>query len=121
TTFEPGARLVLTHGGERRPRSTARFAARAAATITEGFDVLVQLVIAAITTEPCRSLCSAPSSVRFTWLRRAGGASVATATLPPSSSQRRAFGVAGGATGEVAFMSVGSASRKFFFTSRSGT
>ena len=83
--------------------------------------MLVQLVIAAITTEPCRSLCSAPSSVRFTWLRRAGGASVATATLPPSSSQRRAFGVAGGATGEVAFMSVGSASRKFFFTSRSGT
>ncbi len=52
TTFEPGARLVLTHGLVVRPRSTAFFASRPAATITDGFDVLVQLVIAAITTEP---------------------------------------------------------------------
>ena len=33
--------------------STAFFASRPAATITDGFDVFVQLVIAAITTEPC--------------------------------------------------------------------
>ena len=52
TTFEPGARLVLTQGCDWRPRSTAFFATRPAAIITEGLDVLVQLVIAAITTEP---------------------------------------------------------------------
>ena len=52
TTFEPGARLALTQGLVRSPRSTAFLASRPAATITDGFDVLVQLVIAAITTEP---------------------------------------------------------------------
>ena len=52
TTFDPGARLALTHGLVRSPRSTAFLASRPAATITDGFDVLVQLVIAAITTEP---------------------------------------------------------------------
>ena len=52
TTFEPGARLALTHGLVRSPRSTAFLASSPAATITDGFDVLVQLVIAAITTEP---------------------------------------------------------------------
>ena len=56
TTFEPGARLVLTHGLVARPRSTAFLASRPAATITEGFEVLVQLVIAAMTTEPSRSV-----------------------------------------------------------------
>jgi hypothetical protein len=34
------------------PRSTAFFASRPAPSISEGFDVFVQLVIAAITTEP---------------------------------------------------------------------
>ena len=34
------------------PRSTAFFATMPAATITEGFEVLVQLVMAAITTLP---------------------------------------------------------------------
>ena len=52
TTFEPGARVVFTQGGTARPRCTALRASRAAATITEGFDVLVQLVMAAITTWP---------------------------------------------------------------------
>ena len=52
TTFEPGARLALTQGLVVRPCSTAFLASSPAATITEGFDVLVQLVIAAITTEP---------------------------------------------------------------------
>src|ERR1043165_8220885 len=49
TTGEPGARLVLTCGGVRRPRSTALRARSPAPTISDGFDVLVQLVIAAIT------------------------------------------------------------------------
>ena len=52
TTFDPGASDVFTHGLVASPRSTAFFASRPAATITDGFDVLVQLVIAAITTEP---------------------------------------------------------------------
>src|ERR1051326_794608 len=53
STGEPGASEVFTHEGTRNPLSTAFFASKPAATITDGFDVLVQLVIAAITTEPC--------------------------------------------------------------------
>src|SRR6202158_378104 len=52
TTLEPGARLVFTHDFERSPRSTAFLASRPAAISTDGFDVFVQLVIAAITTLP---------------------------------------------------------------------
>ena len=52
TTFEPGARLVFTHGWLVSPRSTAFFASSPAPIITLGFDVFVQLVIAAITTAP---------------------------------------------------------------------
>ena len=52
TTFEPGARLLFTHGLRVRPCSTAFFASRPAPIITLGFEVLVQLVIAAITTAP---------------------------------------------------------------------
>src|SRR5580765_145016 len=55
TTLDPGARLVFTHGWLFSPRSTARFANRPALIITLGFEVFVQLVIAAITTEPCSS------------------------------------------------------------------
>src|SRR3954470_19178090 len=55
TTFDPGARLVFTHGFRVRPRSNAFFATRPAPIITLGFDVLVQLVIAAIKTAPCSS------------------------------------------------------------------
>jgi hypothetical protein len=62
TTFEPGARLDFTHGLRASPRSTAFFARRPAATMTDGFEVFVQLVIAAMTTEPCsRSKDSPPS------------------------------------------------------------
>src|SRR5437867_5739923 len=59
TTFEPGAGLVFTHGWLDRPRSTARFASSPAPIITLGFDVFVQLVIAAITTEPWSTRCAA--------------------------------------------------------------
>ena len=52
TTFDPGARLVLTHGFTFSPRSTAFFASKPAPSMSEGFEVLVQLVIAAITTAP---------------------------------------------------------------------
>src|SRR3954471_59640 len=52
TTFEPGARLVFTHGRRVSPASTALRASSPAPNITDGFDVFVQLVIAAITTAP---------------------------------------------------------------------
>src|SRR5262252_794697 len=52
TTFDPGASDVFTHGLVLRPLSTAFFASNPAATSTDGLEVLVQLVIAAITTEP---------------------------------------------------------------------
>src|SRR3954453_15213431 len=55
TTFDPGARLVLTHGLRVRPRSNAFLATRPAPIMTLGFDVFVQLVIAAMTTAPCWS------------------------------------------------------------------
>ncbi len=52
TTFEPGARLVFTHGFDLSPFATAFFASNPAPIITEGFEVFVQLVMAAITTAP---------------------------------------------------------------------
>ena len=52
TTFEPGARVVFTHGLRFRPFSTAFFASSAAPIITYGLEVFVQEVIAAITTWP---------------------------------------------------------------------
>jgi len=61
TTIEPGPSEVLTHGLTRKPFSTAFFASSPAATITEGFEVFVQLVIAAITTEPSLSVAFSPS------------------------------------------------------------
>ena len=60
TTFDPGARLVFTHGFDFRPFSTAFFASKPAAIITEGFDVLVQLVMAAITTAPLSDFALSP-------------------------------------------------------------
>ena len=52
TTLEPGARLGLTHGLIERPALTAFLASKPAPTITDGLLVFVQLVIAAITTDP---------------------------------------------------------------------
>src|SRR6202030_742789 len=67
TTLEPGASEVFTHGLRLRPLSTAFLASSAAPTMTEGLDVFVQEVIAAITTEPWSTLVSVPSS-RVTWV-----------------------------------------------------
>ena len=77
TTREPGARLDFTQGLRSRPRSTAFFARRPAATITCGFDVFVQDVIAAITTQPWPSSNSrSPSETRA---RAGSGSATATA------------------------------------------
>src|SRR5687768_8723314 len=60
TTREPGARLVLTYGLTFKPFSRAFLASNPAPTITDGFDVLVQDVIAAMTTAPCFIFISLP-------------------------------------------------------------
>src|SRR5882757_2564756 len=62
TTFEPGASVVLTQGLRFSPRSTAFFASSAAATITDGLDVLVHDVIAAIATAPWSITHDVPSA-----------------------------------------------------------
>src|SRR5919107_1871213 len=62
TTLDPGASEVLTHGLEARPRSTALRASSPAASITDGLEVLVQLVMAAITTWPWSRSNRVPSS-----------------------------------------------------------
>src|SRR5919202_628281 len=64
TTLEPGAREVLTQGLASSPRSTAFLASRPAASMTDGLEVLVQLVIAAITTSPWSRSKPVPSSSR---------------------------------------------------------
>src|SRR5437867_13031515 len=98
--MEPGASEVLTQAGTCNPRSTAFFASSPAAIITDGLEVFVQLVIAAITTEPWRSSQSWPSSLRLTCVRRLAGASRVVTTAPPSASQRPLVGV-GAATVDV--------------------
>ncbi len=52
TAREPGARLVFTYAGTVSPSSTALRASSPAAIMTLGFDVFVQLVIAAMATAP---------------------------------------------------------------------
>jgi hypothetical protein len=74
----------LTQGLRSRPRSTAFFASRAAPSITCGFEVFVQLVIAAITTEPSCSSISSPSSSAFA-VCRCGRVAVATVATSGST------------------------------------
>ena len=60
TTLEPGAIDVLTHGFTLRPFAFALRARSAAASITDGLDVFVQLVMDAMTTSPSLRVTSAP-------------------------------------------------------------
>ena len=62
TTLEPGASDVLTHGLAFSPFCTALRARIPAPSITDGLEVLVQLVIAAMTTWPWSSSVSVPSA-----------------------------------------------------------
>src|SRR5262245_66115613 len=64
TTFDPGAIVVFTQGLVVRPFSTALRASNPAASITEGFDVLVHDVMAAITTWPWSRSNAVPSARR---------------------------------------------------------
>src|SRR3954463_5623858 len=88
TTFEPGASDVFTHGLDCRPRSAALRASSPAAIITDGFDVFVHDVIAAITTWPWSSSVSVPSfSVTGrTRSLRAGASKVAASGADASAS-----------------------------------
>src|SRR5437588_12313376 len=80
TTFDPGASVVLTHGLRDSPRSTAFCASSAAATITDGLDVLVHDVIAAIATAPWSSTTSVPSA-------RATGVGCDVRPLAPAAAE----------------------------------
>src|SRR5579875_2014794 len=62
TTLEPGASVVLTQGLRASPASTAFLASSAAPTMTDGLEVFVQDVMAAITTAPWSMVTSVPSS-----------------------------------------------------------
>jgi hypothetical protein len=52
----PGDKLVLIQGCTDKPASTALRASKPEPRMTEGLLVFVQLVIAAIATDPCASL-----------------------------------------------------------------
>src|SRR3954469_15515280 len=77
TTLEPGASDVLTHGLTSRPRCTALRARRPAPIITSGFEVLVQLVMAAMTTSPWSRWNVSPSTVTGTEVLVLGSATAA--------------------------------------------
>src|ERR1700729_606985 len=89
TTFEPGARVVFTQGLRSRPASTALGASSAAPIMTDGLEVLVQEVMAAMTTEPWSTSVCVPSS-RVTVVgwegRTAGTAGRAAAAAAGASS-----------------------------------
>jgi hypothetical protein len=63
TTFEPGASVVLTHGLALRPFFAALRARMPAAIITDGFDVFVHEVIAAMATAPWSIVNGSPSAM----------------------------------------------------------
>src|SRR6476469_9813031 len=97
TTRDPGARLVFTHGFDRRPSATAFWATRPAASIMAGFEVLVHEVMAAIATEPLPrreplvdspnaelKLSPTPGSATRSWGRR-GPATLGTTVVRSKS------------------------------------
>src|SRR4051795_11152701 len=81
TTFEPGASDVFTHGWRCRPRARALRARMPAPSMTDGFEVFVHDVIAAMTTWAWASLYGPPSRVTSTAVaeRSASVAPAATA------------------------------------------
>ncbi len=80
TTFEPGASDGFTQGFVARPRSTAFFASRPAATRTDGFEVFVQEVMAEMTTAPWGS---------WYWMRPSVTGTVVSAEVPFASIPTR--------------------------------
>ena len=110
TTFEPGASVVLTQGLRSRPASTAFLASSAAPIMTDGLEVLVQEVMAAMTTEPwstsvwCRRPGSPWAGARAAVA--AAGAGAMSCSVSPASSA-----ATGSDAGKVSAMSSSSAVR----------
>ena len=102
TTSEPGASDVFTHGGTVRPRATAFLASNPAAIITDGFDVLVHDVIAAITTWPSASSKARPSASVTGQCLRSSSSGRAAAALAPDGGRSDAPALGGGAGGSLA-------------------
>src|SRR3954471_500886 len=102
TTFDPGASVVFTHGLLASPRSTAFLASSAAPIITCGFEVLVQDVIAAITTWPWSISVSVPSSIvtRVGFEGRSPPEDVSAWWGLPASPLPRSDGAAGSEAGK---------------------
>ena len=65
TACDPGDSDVFIYGAIFIPLLKAFLQSRAAQSMTPGFDVLVQEVIAAITTDPCLSLYYDPSNINL--------------------------------------------------------
>src|SRR5215472_17957394 len=107
TTLEPGARVVFTQGLRARPASTAFLASRAAATMTEGFEVLVHDVMAAMTTDPWSTDVRVPSS-SVTGVGADGRPPLAPAPgsrVPGASSPSSLSGTNGSDAGKVSAIS----------------
>ena len=88
TTLEPGASVVFTHGLRSSPASTAFLASSAAPTITDGLEVFVHEVMAAITTEPWSTEVFVPSS-SVTSTGADGRPAAGPAAAPRARAQRR--------------------------------
>ena len=112
TTLEPGASVVFTQGLRARPASTAFLASRAAPTMTEGFDVFVHDVMAAMTTDPWSTDVRVPSSsVTSTGLDgRPSLASARGSRVPGASSPSSRSGTNGSEAGKVPAISSSSRS-----------
>ena len=98
---EPGASEVLTCGLTVRPASTAFFASRPAASITLGLEVLVQEVIAAISTSPLPMVTSPLGAAGAVAPTCAAAGVERLATI--SSSSRGAPGRGGGASASASW------------------
>src|SRR5438067_9523127 len=97
TTLDPGASDVLTHGLTVRPRSTAFLATSAAPTITNGLEVLVHEVMAAMTTAPWSRVTDVPLAkvTAVGWDGRSGDAATTSCSsgwLPPLPNEPTAGG-----------------------------
>src|SRR4051812_4323482 len=68
TTWDPGARLVFTWWGTSSPSSTDLRARSPAPSITDGFEVFVHDVMAAMTTAPLSIDAVTPSTATDTCL-----------------------------------------------------
>src|SRR6476469_4187163 len=89
-TLDPGASDVFTHGWLISPRAAALRASSPAPSMTDGLEVLVHDVMAAMTTWPWSTLNVSPSIVTST------AVSECSAITVPAATARAEAGAAGG-------------------------